>query len=308
LANAIQRTYTRLPVELPEVRDLVDRLTKDKATEYDRVRALYDYFSQKNGFAYALTVPEGSSGQKITDFLENKRGFCQQYAAALAWMARAAGIPSRVAFGFTRGSNYSGGVYTLTNHNLHAWTEIYFDGYGWVPFDATPSASVAGAVNSIWAPNVDAPQDVTTPGGPAATAEPTDEGPDKGPRASGQPLCPDGSLDCGTTGAGGSGTKTPPWVYWTIAGTLVVLLLVVLPSLRRLSLRRRRRRIAVLEPAIAAAGTDEKVMVVDIDDPDAARRRAHVAWDELIDTMVDYRIPIDLAETPRTTAERLIRS
>ena len=41
---------------------------------------------------------------------------------------------------------------------------------------------------------------------------------------------------------------------------------------------------------------------------DNARRSAHVAWDELVDTMVDYRIAIDPAETPRTTAERLIRT
>ena len=58
-------------------------------------------------------------------------------------MLRAAKIPSRVAFGFTKGTNYTGGVYVLTNRNLHAWTEVYFDGFGWIPFDATPSSSTS---------------------------------------------------------------------------------------------------------------------------------------------------------------------
>jgi transglutaminase-like putative cysteine protease len=305
LANPVQRTYTRLPIELPEVRTLVDSLTKDKATEYDRVRALYDYFSQKNGFVYDLTVPEGSSGQKITDFLEQKRGFCQQYAAALAWMARAAGIPSRVAFGFTRGSNYTGGVYTLTNHNLHAWTEIYFDGFGWVPFDATPSASVAGAVNSVWAPNVDAPTTSPTSGGPQATATPDGSDTEK-VRSTTDPSCPDATARSWVA-------ATPPrrrraWVFWASGGAVVVPRAVSASLAAATHAPPRRRRLSVAESTVSAATTEDNVIVVDVSDADAARRKAHVAWDELMDTMVDYRIPIDAAETPRTTAERLIRT
>jgi len=37
-----------------------------------------------------------------------------------------------------------------------------------------------------------------------------------------------------------------------------------------------------------------------------AKRDAHAAWDELVDTMIDYRVEIDPAETPRLTADRLI--
>ena len=38
-----------------------------------------------------------------------------------------------------------------------------------------------------------------------------------------------------------------------------------------------------------------------------AREDAHAAWDELIDTMIDFRVPVDPTETPRHTAQRLIR-
>ncbi|GAB3862019.1 hypothetical protein GCM10029963_67500 [Micromonospora andamanensis] len=55
------------------------------------MRAIYDYFSEDNGFSYRLSTEQGTSGQAILDFLENKVGYCQQYAAALAWMVRDAG-------------------------------------------------------------------------------------------------------------------------------------------------------------------------------------------------------------------------
>ncbi|GIH04742.1 transglutaminase [Rhizocola hellebori] len=303
LSNQIQRNMTRVPVELEEIQELVNGLIDGKPTVYDQVRALYDYFSQKNGFAYDLTVPEGTNGQKILNFLDVKRGFCQQYAAALAWMLRVAKIPSRVAFGFTKGSNYTGGNYVLTNRNLHAWTEVYFEGFGWVPFDATPSASIAGAVNSSWAPNVDAPPENPSTGAPA-TANPgstTEPGDDK--FLPGNDDCP----ECGTDGSS-SQTPTPPWVWWSLGGAGLLLILLIMPAIRRQSLRRRRTQLATATAVAAVAGGPENTMaIVDTENSDAARSQAHAAWDELIDTMVDYRLIIDAAETPRTTAERLVR-
>ncbi|MEK8109969.1 transglutaminaseTgpA domain-containing protein [Micromonospora sp. M12] len=133
-------------------------LIQGKRTDYDRVLSIYQHFSADNGFSYRLSTESGSSGQDIVDFLTNKVGYCQQYAAAMAWLVRAAGIPARVAFGFTNGSKRDGDTFTLTNLNLHAWTEVYFDGVGWVPFDATPAYGVPGSTRSDWAPDTDAPE------------------------------------------------------------------------------------------------------------------------------------------------------
>ena len=138
---------------VPQITTLVQQLTTGKATEYDKVRAIYDYFSPNNGFHYSLDAPGGSSGSAIVDFLTSKQGFCVQYAAAMAWLVRATGFSARVAFGFTRGAGPINGAYTLTNLNLHAWTEVFFPNFGWVPFDPTPAGSVAGSVQSSWAPD-----------------------------------------------------------------------------------------------------------------------------------------------------------
>ena len=300
--NPVQQNFSKVP-DIPAVRNLIDELTKGKTTVYDKVRALYDYFSAKNGFTYDLTTKQGTTGQDITDFLEGKRGFCEQYAAALTWMVRAAGIPARVAFGFTKGSKYTGGVYTLTTRNLHAWTEVYFEGFGWVPFDATPSASVAGSVTSAWAPDVDAPVDTETEGNASAS-------PGAGPNAGAADEVNKNNVeDCPECPQDGSNvqTPTPAWVWWSSGGGLAALILLMLPAFRRQALRRKRSRTSTVQVTATDVTPGAPAMVV-VEDGAMARREAHAAWDELMDTMVDYRIAIDPAETPRTTAERLIRA
>lgn len=297
--DAGARELSTVPVFVPQVTQLVAALTAGKATEYDKVRAIYDHFSPANGFTYSLQASGDINVTAIVDFLTNKKGFCVQYAAAMAWLVRVAGFPARVAFGFTQGAGASNGVYPLTNYNLHAWTEVSFPGFGWVPFDATPPGSVAGSVQSAWAPDpanafpTDGQDQPEKPGDPSAStsSEPT----------------PVPSAEPGGTTPGAGATPINAWWGLGAAAAVAVAVLLLLPALRRRSLRRGRR---------ARSGT---VIVLDDDGPAddlpmpildpagmvAARRDAHAAWTELIDTMVDFDVKVDEAETPRATAERL---
>ncbi|MEU5939707.1 DUF3488 and transglutaminase-like domain-containing protein [Micromonospora sp. NPDC047548] len=303
---AVQQT--RRP-SVQQVDVLVSRLVEGKQNDYDKVRAIYDYFSRENGFSYSLSTKGGTSGEEIVDFLTNKVGYCQQYAAAMAWLVRSAGIPARVAFGFTNGASAGGGTYVLTNRNLHAWTEVYFDGMGWVPFDATPAYAVQGANRSAWAPDSDAPDpepsETSAPGAspddPAALARP-----DRQDAA-------DRDTDTGFDPAAGAPTRrAPSWRWWTAGPVLALLTLLCLPALRRMTLRRRRHGRPAPAVTTAGGGTDgadaeAPGMVVLGADHDRARADAHAAWDELLDTLVDYRVRVDPTETPRATAERLAR-
>ncbi|WBB80011.1 transglutaminaseTgpA domain-containing protein [Micromonospora sp. WMMD882] len=295
--------------QAPEVDDLVDGLVADEDNDYDRVRAIYDHFSVSNGFSYSLRTEGGTSGKDIVDFLTNKVGFCQQYAAAMAWMVRAAGIPARVAFGFTNGTSRDEDSYVLTNRNLHAWTEVYFDGFGWVPFDATPAYGVPGNTRSDWAPDIDAPD----PSAPSAGATPLPGGADPSSGPTG-PDDPDRNIDEGLVPNADAPTRqAPAWPWWTAAGILVLLGLLALPALRRVALRRRRSApppAAPVTPTVAGAvGSDDSAgrMVILGADADQARALAHAAWNELLDTLLDYRVRVDRTETPRATAERLAR-
>ncbi|SBT48265.1 transglutaminase TgpA family protein [Micromonospora narathiwatensis] len=294
-----------IPPPVRAVDDLVARLVKNKQNDYDKVRAIYDYFSVENGFSYSLSTRGGTSGDDITDFLTSKVGFCQQYAAAMAWLVRAAGIRARVVFGFTNGSN-SGGSYVLTNKNLHAWTEVFFNGFGWVPFDATPAASVQGSVRSAWAPDADAPDEITP--SPGSTSAPGGVDPSAGPNG---PDRLDKDADQGlSVGDGGPTRQSPVWPWWA-AGLVALLALLAMPALRRSTLRRRRRARAAAPAATTLAAIpgprgEVRDIVVGVD-ADRARTDAHAAWDELLDTLVDFQVRVDGTETPRATAERLAR-
>ena len=105
----------------------------------------------------------------------------------------------------------------------------------------------------------------------------------------------------------------PVWLFWTLLSVVVLVMLLFMPALARMLQRRRRwpdRVPATAGPPIAvAAGTaDPSLAPVDSAEAEAARRRAHAAWDELIDTLVDHRIPVDHSETPRALTERLGRT
>jgi transglutaminase-like putative cysteine protease len=308
--HPVQQQFTEVPTN-DYVDDLVAELTEDAATPYDKARAILDHFSRDNGFRYRLETEPGTSGSAIVDFLENKAGYCVQYAAAMAWMARTADLPARVAIGFSRGTPRGNGRYNMTNRNLHAWTEIYLDGFSWVPFDATPASGVQGSVSTSWSPN---PYDPDTTSPEIDPSQPT-----AGPNAPGA-NGPDDQLPIdggGSAGGGGPlGSITGRWVSWLI-GALVVLLAVFVPALGRLRLRRmrltegRRAGGAAGDPAARGNGAGGAAAPTVIDPgaataaAAAAQRRAHAAWEELLDTMVDFHVPLDPAETPRATVDRL---
>lgn len=298
--DPIVRLNTTHPADAT-VANLVQGLVAGKKTEYDKVRALYDYFSAKNNFSYRLSTQPVTNSSEIASFLQTKVGYCQQYAAALAWMAREAGIPARVAFGFTRGER-DGDTFVITNRNAHAWTEIYLKGFGWIPFDATPAASVAGAARSDYAPDTDLPTPTTSasesaavPGADPSAAAPGADRPDRSDFN-------EQALD-GPTGEDTGGLSGAALLIIALGALLLALLLV--PALRRVLVRRHRHAATVPKgPKVTKLGGPDDIVVTA--EVVKAKADAHAAWDELMDTMVDFRIPIDPSETPRVTAQRLI--
>jgi transglutaminase-like putative cysteine protease len=71
-------------------------------------------------------------------FAQDKRGFCQYYAATMAVLLRDMGVPARLVQGFLPGSrDRQTGTELVFNSNAHVWVEVYFPGTGWVTFDPT---------------------------------------------------------------------------------------------------------------------------------------------------------------------------
>jgi transglutaminase-like putative cysteine protease len=141
---------TRLPTY---VTDLVSRLTAGAVTPYDKSQAIFKYFSPANHFVYTLETAKGDSGNDLVDFLQHRRGFCQQYAGAMAVMLRAAGVPARVVLGYMHSAPDKNGDFDVSTFDAHAWVEAFFPGTGWIPFDPTPVAGLVGgkATDLEWA-------------------------------------------------------------------------------------------------------------------------------------------------------------
>jgi transglutaminase-like putative cysteine protease len=109
-------------------------------TPYAATVALESWLRNAGGFAYDERPPQARGVPPLVHFVtDGKRGYCQHYAGAMALMLRYLGIPARVAAGFASGRYDSDrGVWTVTDHEAHTWVEVWFAGYGWLPFDPTP--------------------------------------------------------------------------------------------------------------------------------------------------------------------------
>ena len=104
--------------------------------------ALQRWFAQSGKFTYSLTVREPNTAKALINFLtKDRRGYCQQFAFAMAVLARLLAIPSRVAVGYTEGSLIGHDRWNVRTSDAHAWPELYFQGAGWLRFEPTPSGA-----------------------------------------------------------------------------------------------------------------------------------------------------------------------
>ncbi|MGZ4109325.1 MAG: transglutaminase family protein [Actinomycetota bacterium] len=134
--------YVYLPKSMPPgIAEIAHRWTDNvsPATPYRKVLAIMDRLSETGGFVYDERVDPRDDANALVDFLtKTRRGFCQQFAAAMAVLVRELGYPARVAVGYRSGQAAGAKSYLVSTHDAHAWVEVYFPGYGWLPFEPTP--------------------------------------------------------------------------------------------------------------------------------------------------------------------------
>jgi len=136
----IRDRYLKLPESVPErVISLARDITATEPTPYDRAAAIESFLRE---IPYTLDLAQPPQDQDITDYFlfSVKRGYCDYYATAMAVLSRAAGMPARLVTGYIGGYYVpSVGAYLVTADLAHAWTEVYFPGYGWIIFEPTGS-------------------------------------------------------------------------------------------------------------------------------------------------------------------------
>jgi transglutaminase-like putative cysteine protease len=169
---------TALPADFPpRVTELARQIVGDAKTPYLQARRLQDYF-RGGTFTYDLSVGKGESQRALERFLfDTKKGYCEQFAGAYAALARAIGLPARVAVGFTPGDQIGPDTYQVLGLHGHAWPEVYLDGFGWVAFEPTPGRGIPAGeaytgVQESQASSADITTTTTVPDDTATTVPP----------------------------------------------------------------------------------------------------------------------------------------
>ena len=281
-------TMTEIPDDTEAVLGtLPEEITEGKLTAYDKALAIQNWFRTR--FTYSLERIEGNSNSALADFLESRSGYCEQFAASMALMARALDIPARVEVGYTPGERTADGTWEVTAHDAHAWPELWFEGIGWVRFEPTPGGGDGGGTPAY---AVTPSEQVKTNGGRGEKGliQIRRGGPAFTPDGRRGPLSADerranrgGGLglagDVGATSDAPEGTSR----WWLLLTVVVLGLLVAVAPLTARTHARRRRW------AHATAG----------------RAAVDAAWDDVLDATVDVEIPATGTSTPRDVAATL---
>lgn len=239
-------------------------------------QALEQGLRGRGWFSHGLTEQgehpslSGHGADRITSLLtaDTMVGDQEQYASAMALMARSMGLPARVVMGFVAEPG-AGDEVTFTGSDVSAWVEIEFAGHGWVPFSPTPERVLTADEER---PQDDAepqPQAVQPPPGPADPVQVQDEDTEQAGLAN------DGEL-----------TADPPRSALLVAAVVGTPLLVVGgPLLLVIAAkgRRRRRRLTRGDGVDRVAG----------------------GWDEVLDHALDLRRPAPPRATRREVAADL---
>jgi transglutaminase-like putative cysteine protease len=258
------------------VAQLAAQVTAGSRTPFDATVALNQWFTApRNGFRYDLRTAPGNSGNDLVDFLfTGRRGYCEQFASAMAIMLRTLHVPARVAVGFTPG-RVTGDSRLITTDDAHAWVEAWFPGAGWIPFDATPLSDGRTVIPGYVATVPDVSSNTPPPTGPPVAGTPT-PAPSAPASAAPDPRAgsPQASVDPGPGSRIGQG----------VAGLLLAGLLAGITPLGVREHRRRRR-----------------LRLVDAGGPQAIS----AAWDEVLAESVDRGVDPCAGESVRATAQRL---
>jgi transglutaminase-like putative cysteine protease len=280
IPREILERYTKLPDNLPGEIEATARRIGRTGSAYEQALNVQEWLRKTGGFTYSTTVdpPRGkdaSSQDAVVAFLRNKRGYCVQFASAMAVMARTLDIPSRVAVGFLPGTPRADNTYEISLNDAHAWPELYFGGIGWVRFEPTPASRVSDP--PPWAQE-------TAPTAPSPTATVTETAGPASPSAA--------PRDVQDPEDRGAAAELPlrdrilgaiPWRW--LAVLLVLVLLGAVPMVVELLVRRARwRRAGQSGPAV----------------------RAEAAWDELREQLEDLGVTWAASWTPRALQLRLI--
>lgn len=223
--------YRDLPPGAPPILIEVVSEIASEGGYHHRARAIADYL--RDSHTFDPNTPGGHGYAHIDALLATPGGrggggTSEQFASAFTMLARAAGLPSRVAVGFAAGTERAEGEYEVTTGDAYAWGEVYFDGLGWVPFHVTPGGQDDTGSGQSPEGGDDPDDPESEEFGGSSESEEQEEAP-----------------------PGPSGSGLGPWVWPAAASGGLLVLILLVPALR---LIRRALRLGSKEPTDRVLG------------------------------------------------------
>ncbi|MFD2025416.1 transglutaminase domain-containing protein [Promicromonospora aerolata] len=279
--------YTEVPdtEHQAEIAAYAQDVAGDAPTRFDAAVALQNHLRSGAGFVYNPDADYRGSSDTVWDFLQNKEGYCTQYALSMMVMARSLDMPSRIGIGWLPGQADGQGGYRVTGQDSHAWPEIYFPTVGWVRFEPTPQVQT-GPLPSYANPSVGS--------FPTAAPAPTraNEVPTQQPTQRAEQTDPAASAG-GSAAGGDTSDRTLPGWAWVVA---VIVALGVLAAAAWLLLRRRTEA-EVLDPERAWSRVLALLAEQDVRlGPSVTLRRAPALISEEVRTRTGSPLPDDVTE------------
>lgn len=278
--------FLDLPSDLDDgIAALAREQTRNLETPFEQAIALESWF-RSPAFRYSIDIDPGHAASDLADWLLNpdpaaspnyRRGYCENFATAMAVMARTLGIHSRVVLGFTPGTPQPDGTIVVRDRNAHAWVELWMPAQGWVRFDPTPRGDQINPTTY---------EEIETALGFPLTSYLDVPDPEELPVAvvprGGIPLPddPPGFPPIAGDSEGGGGFELPGWI--TSLVPWIGAAIVLLGGIPLVKWRRRKRRVKRLRSGDISA-----------------------AWEEIVSRLDDLGTPPSPADTPREVATKV---
>ncbi len=288
LAAREQARYTDLPRDFsPDISRLARDLTFGLETDYEKGLALENFFRGPGStFTYSIDIPPNERDSGLEEWLLGdpvlgaetpgyRTGYCEQFSASMAAMARSLGIPTRTVLGFTPGERETAGTVVVRDRNAHAWVEMWIPSQGWVRFDPTPRGDgINPSSSGDLGFNLDRYLDQIA----LEAREPIDPVPTNPlPELPRELLLEEPSSSSSGLLDSVGGYQLPGWLLPTLLWALAIgFVLSIVPFLKH---RRRRRRMRRLSDGEVDA-----------------------AWFEMVDQLLDSGFSVDAASTPTELA------
>ncbi len=132
--------HLQLPEQLQKLRRLANEITRNAVGPKEKSEKILQYL--KANYKYSLRIQSPPSGQDpVEHFLfQQKKGYCEHFAAAMVLLLRASGVPARLVTGYAGGQfNRYGRYFIVRQKDAHTWVEAWTGQY-WQEFDPTPVA------------------------------------------------------------------------------------------------------------------------------------------------------------------------